>query len=74
MKNGDQYCILTPSGIERYDYKTGEKTDTIVDFSTLKFGNQNKNKIFAYTFSKDEKKILLAADPEFIYRHSFVAN
>ena len=25
MKNGDQYCILTPSGIERYDYKTGEK-------------------------------------------------
>ncbi|MBP6429030.1 MAG: S9 family peptidase [Bacteroidales bacterium] len=74
MKNGDQYCILTPSGIERYDYKTGEKTDTIVDFSTLKFDNQNKNKIFAYTFSKDEKKILLAADPEFIYRHSFVAN
>ncbi|MDD2191238.1 MAG: S9 family peptidase [Bacteroidales bacterium] len=74
MKNGDEYCILTPNGIERYQYKTGEKIDTILDFSTLVFGNKNANKIFSYTFSKDEKKILLAADPEFIYRHSFVAN
>ncbi|MFA7081072.1 MAG: alpha/beta fold hydrolase [Bacteroidales bacterium] len=74
MENGDDYCILTPNSIERYEYKTGEKKDTIIEFSKLNFGNENKNKVFAYNFSKDEKKILLAADPEFIYRHSFVAN
>ncbi|HHT02956.1 MAG TPA: S9 family peptidase [Bacteroidales bacterium] len=74
MKNGDEYCILTPEGIDRYQYETGKKKDVIVQFSDLNFGNENKNKIFAYNFSKDEKKILLAADPEFIYRHSFVAN
>ncbi|MCK9163132.1 MAG: DPP IV N-terminal domain-containing protein [Bacteroidales bacterium] len=74
MKNGEDYCILTSTGIDRYQYKTGQKIDSIVLFSNLDFGNTNKNKISAYNFSKDEKKILLAADPEFIYRHSFVAN
>lgn len=74
MNNGDDYCILTLEGIDRYEYKTGKRVETIIRFSDLDFGNNSKNRVFDYNFSNDEKKILLATDPEFIYRHSFLAN
>lgn len=74
MNNGDDYCILTLEGIDRYEYKTGKRVETIIRFSDLDFGNNSKNRVFDYNFSNDEKKILLATNPEFIYRHSFLAN
>ncbi len=75
MKNGEDYCVLTPKGIDKYEYKSGKKIDTIVDFAHLDFGNKGKkNTVVDYNFSKDEKKILLAVNPEYIYRYSFVAS
>ncbi|MFA6705246.1 MAG: alpha/beta fold hydrolase [Bacteroidales bacterium] len=74
MKNGDNYCVLTPKGIELYEYKTGKKLDTIVEFALLDFGENKKNVVIDYIFSKDEKKILLAVNPEFIYRYSYYAD
>lgn len=74
MKNGEDYCVLTPKGIDKYQYKTGKKVETIVDFSQLDFGNLEKHAVIDYNFSKDEKKILLAVNPEFIYRYSFYAD
>lgn len=71
LSNGEQYCILTQQGIEQYDYKTGEKNGYLINFSTLSL---DANSIITdYAISKDNKKILLTANPEYIYRRSFVA-
>jgi dipeptidyl-peptidase-4 len=71
LSDGEYYCILTRDGIEKYEYKTGKKVGFLVDFKTLNF-NQNTY-ITDYSISKDNEKILLAANSEEIYRHSFVA-
>lgn len=75
MNDGEHYCILTRSGIEKYAYKTGEKVATVCNFT---MPSQPKAKplppIEDYTFSADEKKILLQTEFEPIYRHSGVSN
>ncbi|MDD3725349.1 MAG: S9 family peptidase, partial [Bacteroidales bacterium] len=46
-----------------------------LEFSQLNFGNDNEKNIVAdYNFSQDEKKILLSLNPEYIYRHSYLAD
>lgn len=76
MNDGEHYCILTQSGIEKYSYKTGEKEATVCAFRSPE--QQKKVKplpIFEdYTFSADEQRILLQSDFEPIYRRSGVAN
>lgn len=73
MKNGENYCILKREGIEKYAYSTGKKIEQIVSFSDLKFKTENEY-IFDYRFNQDESKLLLATNPEFIYRRSYLAN
>lgn len=73
MKNGENYCILKREGIEKYAYSTGKKIEQIVSFSDLKFKTENEY-VFDYRFNQDESKLLLATNPEFIYRHSYLAN
>lgn len=70
MKNGKQYTILSVdrghsvSSIEKYDYKTQKKLETIVSSS-------NSIPYFtSYEFSEDESKILLATGIEPIFRRS----
>ena len=75
MKNSNQYTVLD------YDYASRTVSINIHDFATLE---KNKtllsSKNFAelktlsdYTFSPDEKKVLLATNATPIYRHSFTA-
>mgnify|MGYP000161708800 CR=1 FL=1 len=70
MKNGKQYTILnnneTGSSIDKYDYVTSKKVETIVNSANLS-GIDN---FTAYSFSDDESKVLLATDVEEIFRHS----
>lgn len=73
MKNGENYCILKREGIEKYAYATGKKTEEIVFFSDLKFKTENEY-VFDYRFNQDESKLLLATNPQFIYRRSYLAN
>ena len=73
MKNGENYCILKREGIEKYAYVTGKKIEQIVSFSDLKFKTENEY-VFDYRFNQDESKLLLATNPEFIYRRSYRAN
>lgn len=73
MKNGENYCILKREGIEKYAYSTGKKIEQIVSFSDLKFKMENEY-VFDYRFNQDESKLLLATNPEFIYRRSYLAN
>ena len=74
LKNTNQYTVLDSNGrtstIDLYDFATLNKVSTIVDsknFTELKG-------IDSYTFSKDEKKILIANNSDKIFRHSFVAD
>lgn len=75
MNNGENYCVLTKESIEKYNYTSKDKIGDILEFSQLNFGNDNEKNIVAdYNFSQDEKKILLSLNPEYIYRHSYLAD
>ena len=72
MKNGTQYTVLNfdrsskSTAIDKYNYKTLEKVETIVTSSEL----PNINYFSSYTFSKDESKLILATDVESVFRRS----
>ncbi len=69
MNDGEYYVTMKKgdSGQEivKYQFKDGKKIRTL--FNTTDF---NIPKITDYTFSKDERKILLATETESIYRYS----
>jgi len=77
MKNTNQYTVLNAdeaSGsmqIDLFDFATLKKVSTLIDTK-----NQYKllGGIDSYTFSSDEKKILIANNTNQIYRHSFTAD
>lgn len=59
--DGEHYTMQNQDGISEYSYQTFEKTKDIV-----------KGNFQNYTFSPDEKKILLQIESIPIYRHSFL--
>merc|ERR1712000_323862 len=70
MNNGKQYTILNfnrsprTSSLDKYDYETLEKVETIVASSeTVPYFS-------SYSFSDDESKVLLATEVEPIFRRS----
>lgn len=69
MNNGTEYTVQDGKKIIRYSYKSGEVVDTLFDGakSTPEIAFSN------YTFSGDEKKILLETGSKPIYRHSKTA-
>lgn len=77
MKNTNQYTVLNSDRatksqqIDLYDFATLKKVSTLIDtknFAELADG------IDSYTFSKDEKQILIANNSNQIFRHSFTAD
>ena len=76
MQDGEHYCVLTRTGIEKYSYKTGEKETTICAFASQEMNKKAKPlpPIESYEFSTDEQKILLSSGFEPIYRHSGVSD
>ncbi len=77
MKNTNQYTVLDvnyqtgASQIDLYDFATLNKVSTLV---ASKDHKELSNGIDSYTFSADEKKILLATNSDQIFRHSFLAD
>ena len=61
LKNGENYVVIEPTGIAKYSYKTSQKEGNVVE-----------GRFESYIFSDDESKILLLAESEPIYRHSFL--
>lgn len=76
MNDGEHYCMLENDiMINQYEYKTGEKTATIVRTSQLvPEGEKDGISIDEFEFSADETKILIATATEQIYRHSSVSD
>ncbi len=76
MNDGEHYCVLTRTGVEKYSYATGERVSTVCAFNAP--GSIHKAKplppIESYAFSADEQKILLSSGFEPIYRHSGVSD
>ena len=76
MKNTNQYTVLNydrnsrSSQIDLYDFATLNKVTTLIDSKDHK----QLDGIDSYTFSPDEKKILIANNSDQIFRHSFVAD
>ena len=71
MSNTNQYTVLSSGNtIDLYDFATLKKVSTLIS------GNDFKNlpPIESYTFSKDEKLMLLACNQNPIFRHSFTAD
>ncbi|WP_395048394.1 S9 family peptidase [Flavobacterium sp.] len=77
MKNTNQFTVLNADEasasmqIDLFDFATLKKVTTLIDTK-----NQSKllGGIDSYTFSYDEKKILIANNTNQIYRHSFTAD
>jgi dipeptidyl-peptidase-4 len=77
MKNTNQYTVLNSDEstksvqIDLFDFATLKKVSTLLDTK-----NQSKlsNGIDSYTFSADEKMILIANKTNKIYRHSYTAD
>lgn len=76
LENTNQYTVLNfdratkSSQIDLYDFATLEKVATLIDSKNHK----ELEGIDSYTFSKDEKKILIANHSDAIFRHSFTAD
>lgn len=77
MNDGRFYTSLVAEGtadfILKYDIKTGEVKDTVLNGLDLPEVNGNPVKIDEYSFSADESQLLLATQKENIYRRSFKA-
>ena len=70
MKDGKFYSALDSNRIVRYNITTGQPVETILDGSSL----PEKIVITGYSFSDDEKKLLLQTNYQSIYRRSFKAD
>lgn len=69
MNDGRHYTTLKNNYILKYDFTTGELTDTLLDVNLLNLPGDDK-RIEDYSFSEDEAQLLLTAGSESIYRHS----
>lgn len=73
MNDGMHYTLLKEGKrIIKYHYKTGEEVAVVFDLDAVK--ESPVSSITAYTFSKDEQRILLESDKNSIYRHSYTAS
>ena len=55
MQDGEHYCVLTRSGIEKYSYKTGEKVGVVCAFKDpMRKTVKPIPPIESYEFSQDE--------------------
>ena len=77
LKNTNQYTVLNSDRTSRsqqidlYDYATLKKVATLIDTKNIASLSEG---IDSYTFSKDEKQILIANKTNQIFRHSFTAD
>ncbi|KPL16705.1 MAG: peptidase S9 [Bacteroides sp. SM23_62] len=72
MNDGSHYTVLVGGNILKYNYRTGDLAEILFSMDQLDWPGDGN--ISGYEFTQDDKKILLAADRERIYRHSYRAN
>ncbi|MXN92223.1 prolyl oligopeptidase family serine peptidase [Flavobacterium sp. Sd200] len=76
MQNSNQYTVLNVydkngnAAVDLYDFSTLNKVGTLIDSKN----HNGLDGIDSYSFSHDEKKMLIANNSNPIFRHSFVAD
>jgi dipeptidyl-peptidase-4 len=73
MPTSDFYTVTTNSEINKHNFATGEFLATILSdemLTSLSKDSLTIAKINSYSFSKNEDKVLLAIDIEYIYRRT----
>ncbi len=69
MRDGNFYTSLEGNKVIKFDINNGEVAEVLLDANNL----NKKIKIIDYTFSKDETKLLIETDRNYIYRRSYVS-
>lgn len=76
--NDDKHYTILENGIfiEKYEYKTGKKIETLARSGEIlnPISNKSIGKIDSYTFSPDESMLLIAFDETSLYRRSSEAS
>lgn len=73
MKNGETYTIQDRDGkIVEYEYLTGDEVRVV--FNADDFDIPELQSFRGYTFSENEKKLMVATEMNPIYRYSFLAS
>lgn len=72
MADGERYAQLRGNDLFAFSYKTGQVTDTLFDYARAK--GEKPAKIEGYVLSSSDRYLLLYANSEKIYRHSFRAD
>ena len=70
LNDGKHFTRLESNQINKYDITTGEKVDMILDGNVLTGQKGFNGIISSYTFSHDEKKLLIKSGKRSIYRRS----
>ncbi len=74
MKDGETYSILKGDSINLYNFESGAYINTLaIGKEMIPAGDTAAIELSDYTFSKDEKKLLIATATEYIYRYSSVS-
>ena len=73
MPASDFYTVTTKKTIDKHNFATGEFVATILSnemLTSLSKDSLTISKIYSYSFSKNEDKLLLAAEIEYLYRRT----
>ncbi len=71
LKDGEHYSVLENDSINIYSYETGERTGTLAVRADMKpEGDTLPIRLYSYSLSADEKKILIPTNTDYIYRYS----
>ena len=75
MRDGETYGTIERGEFNIYNYKTGEKVNTLFNFRGLiPDGDTLPIRAYNYILSDDESKALFLTNVNYIYRHSFTAD
>jgi dipeptidyl-peptidase-4 len=74
LKDGNTYSVQKSDSINVYSYEKGDYLKTLaIGKEMIPEGDTTPLKLSDYTFSQDEKKLLIATGTEYIYRYSSVS-
>lgn len=73
MPDGEHYTMASPEGIEKFDFKTGEKVGTIFTMTPEYYDVMHTDKFDDFMIAPDGKHILLETNHEDIYRRSYTS-
>ena len=72
LADGERYAQLVGNTVYAYSYKTGAVTDTLFNYASVK--GAKPVDIEGYLLSPEERYLLVYANSEQVYRHSFRAD